>query len=89
MRFLPDPSEKLEAILNDVQGTLLETAPPHLLQYTSTTSREGPEGGQEEVLAGPYDMLQEQQMEQEFVHEAEWGPGKEEGIGEEVEGDMD
>lgn len=28
-------------------------------------------------------------LEEEFVHEAEWGRDKEEGVGEEVEGDMD
>ena len=34
-----------------------------------------------------YAMMAEQ--EEEFIHEAEWGAGKEQGVGEEVENDME
>jgi hypothetical protein len=34
-------------------------------------------------------MMQQEMLQQEYVYETEWGAGKEQGVGEEVEGDMD
>ncbi len=88
-RFLPDPPARLDEIASQVQSTLLNTIPPELechatqspLQGHSVDETPGPglavQGG---VGVG---------MEEEYVHEPEWGPEREDVLGEEREGDMD
>lgn len=87
-RFIPEPHEKLETIAQEVEATLLQEIPDHLLQYTSYTPRDGPEEG-DQVVDEEEEMMQQEMLQQEYVYETEWGAGKEQGVGEEVEGDMD
>lgn len=59
--------------------TITEHAPIH---------QDIPNGHDHEYTAGVVHDV-EGMEEEMFVHEAEWGVGKEDGVGEEREGDMD
>lgn len=93
-RYRPDPSMKLSEIGEQVAATLLYEPPSHLGPYItrkdgSHGDGEGDDGhghGRGYVDDGDYRMAVE---EEAFVHEADWGKDKEEGIGEERENDME
>ena len=75
-------------IVSQIQSTLLDVVPPELEQFaipppTADESDGSPAVGhvkQDGALVG---------LEEELVHEPEWGHGREDGVGEEKEGDMD
>ncbi|KAK8869996.1 hypothetical protein IAR55_000566 [Kwoniella newhampshirensis] len=94
-RFYPSAEAKLDEIGNQVYETLLSQPPSDLLPYTSTYEQGGG-GGEEEEGEDGYapgyvdmetDLATEEmlQQEQEFVFEG----GKEVGVDEEKDGDMD
>lgn len=88
-RFHPETAERLDEISQQVRSTLLDYPPEHL--YPFLPVQEGVEG--EAAEEGEYDAanaeLEAAMLEQEFVHEEEWGAGHEEGIGEEKENPLE
>ena len=84
-RFHPETPERLDEISQQVRSTLLDYPPEHL--YPFLPVQEGvegeAEGGEEYDAAGA--EYEAAMMEQEFVHEEEWGAGHEDGVGEEKE----
>ncbi|ORX39671.1 hypothetical protein BD324DRAFT_614552 [Kockovaella imperatae] len=84
-RFQPNPSERLTEIAYDVMSTLADTPHPALAQYSTYRTSYGDAGGEQEGMDG----MEEAMVSQEFVHEAEWGAGHEEGVGEEKEDHME
>lgn len=87
-RFHPETPERLDEISQQVQATLLQYPPEHLYPFLPAQEAvEGEEGGEEyDTAAADYEAAM---MEQEFVHEEEWGAGHEEGIGEEKENPLE
>lgn len=86
-RFHPDASVRLTEIGHQIQSTLLETIPPELEMFAAAPPLpDHPDGT---ALLDHDPKALPLGVEEEFVHEAEYGPGKEDGIGEEKEGDMD
>ena len=89
-RFHPETAERLDEISQQVRSTLLDYPPEHL--YPFLPVQEGVEGEAAEE-GGEYDAtnaeLEAAMLEQEFVHEEEWGAGHEEGIGEEKENPLE
>ncbi|ORY25752.1 hypothetical protein BCR39DRAFT_280782 [Naematelia encephala] len=92
LRFRPDPASQLDAIINLVDSTLLPAPPPELETYIVKRRKHNPNEQRDHpgvVLDMQGDVMMEGGIEDEFVHEAEWGRDKEDGVGEEREGDMD
>jgi hypothetical protein len=93
LRFQPDTEAKLHALASQITATILPHPPEHLLPYYSTTNTEGLAGsGTADEVSSWRDteMLEEEQgMEEEYVHEAEWGRDKEGAVDDEPGGDMD
>lgn len=90
IRYHPNASDKLDEIGQQVAATLLEEPSkmyePFLPKsHSSRTASAGAAGDGHEEGPGFVDYS----MEEEMVHEAEWGQDKEEGIGEEKENDME
>jgi hypothetical protein len=87
-RFHPETPERLDEISQQVQATLLQYPPEHLYPFLPEQEPvEGEEGGEEyDAANADYEAAM---MEQEFVHEEEWGAGHEEGIGEEKENPLE
>ena len=85
-RFQPEASSRLEEIVNKIQSTLLDAPPPGLEAYGLSTFQ---------GLVTNGETLEESWqhgagvVEEDLIHEAEYGAGKEDGVGEEKEGDMD
>jgi len=84
-RFHPETPERLDEISQQVRSTLLDYPPEHLYPFLPIQeAAEGEaEGGEEYDAAGA--EYEAAMMEQEFVHEEEWGAGHEDGVGEEKE----
>jgi hypothetical protein len=71
-RFHPETPERLDEISQQVQATLLQYPPEHLYPFLPEQEPvEGEEGGEEyDAANADYEAAM---MEQEFVHEEEWG----------------
>jgi hypothetical protein len=84
-RFHPETPQRLDEISQQVRSTLLDYPPEHLYPFLPIQEAvEGEaEGGEEYDAAGA--EYEAAMMEQEFVHEEEWGAGHEDGVGEEKE----
>jgi hypothetical protein len=88
-RFGESTSDRLDEIAQQVKATLLEYPPESLYPFLPAREDEEVEGG-EDGAGGVDDAEYEAaMMEQEFVHEADWGAGHEDGVGEEKENPLD
>ena len=83
-RFHPNPEARLDAIVNQVQSTLLQSIPPQLERFT-TSATPSQQDQLEDVEPSSRGVRATQGIGevQEFVHEAMWGAAREEGVGQE------
>jgi hypothetical protein len=86
-RFLPDPTEALERIVEQVAGTLLQEPPGELEPFVTRTSHEYETntGHEAEVFEDDHEGV----IQEEFVTEAEYGAGYEGGVDDDAREDMD
>ncbi|KAK1924665.1 hypothetical protein DB88DRAFT_486353 [Papiliotrema laurentii] len=88
-RFGYETNDVLDAVRADVASSLLPEAPEHLQHYVSAAQTAGVGSGHGAAYyEGDEEEYGHEELDQ-FVHEAEWGAGKEVGVGDEEEDPME
>lgn len=88
-RFGETAPDTLNEIAQRVKATLLEYPPEHLYPFLPASSEAEGDGGAVEEEGLNDAEYEEAMVQQEFIHEADWGAGHEEGVGEEKENPLD